>query len=158
MFRSSSVSNFVVLVENSDTGGPSSTTVRIEYLFAFQIWCCKLCVENRWVGGRKHFVDSLFFKSALIIGKWGLVEWGRKSHLGPGEIASFYSCFFFANWLNLRARGRYLIISTGNCLIISHNASPIHPVEEFIPLFPVLLKEEMRMLRESKVLSFCIWY
>ena len=30
-------SNFVVLVEDSDTGGPSSITVRIKYLFAFQI-------------------------------------------------------------------------------------------------------------------------
>ena len=30
MFRSSGVSSFVVLDENSDTGGPSSTTVRIE--------------------------------------------------------------------------------------------------------------------------------
>ena len=28
--------NFEILVEDSDTGGPSPVTVRIEYLFAFQ--------------------------------------------------------------------------------------------------------------------------
>ena len=111
MFRSSSVSSFVVLVENSDTGGPSSTTVRIEYLFAFQIWYCKLCVEDQWVEGRKHcFVDFLFFKSALIIGEWELVEWDKKSHLGAGEIVSFYSCFFFSQigWTSEREGAIFL--------------------------------------------------
>ena len=42
-------------VEGSDTGDPSWVIVMIEYLFAFQFWCCKLCVENRWGGGRKHW-------------------------------------------------------------------------------------------------------
>ena len=31
------ISNFEFLVEDSDTGGPSSITVRMTYLFAFQI-------------------------------------------------------------------------------------------------------------------------
>ena len=44
---------FVILVEDFDTGGPSSVTVRIEYLFAFQSWYCDFCVENRRWGGRK---------------------------------------------------------------------------------------------------------
>ena len=30
--------NFEILVEDSDTGGLSSTPVRIEWLFAFQFW------------------------------------------------------------------------------------------------------------------------
>ena len=51
--------------------------------------------------------------------------WDRKSHLGPAEIASFCSCFFqILVWLNPRAQW----------------ASPIQPVDEFIPLL-VLLKE-----------------
>ena len=29
-------SNFVILVEDSDTGGPSLVAVRMEYLFAYQ--------------------------------------------------------------------------------------------------------------------------
>ena len=87
--------NFVVLVEDSDTRGSSSITMRMEYLFAFQIWCSEPCVENRWGGGRKHyFVNFLPFKSALIVGGWGLVKWCRKSHLGLSGIASFRSRIF----------------------------------------------------------------
>ena len=36
---------------------------------------------------------------------------------------------------------------------LATRASPIHPVDEFIPLSQVLLRK-MRMLGESKVLSF----
>ena len=35
VFRSSGDLNFVILVEDSDTGGPSSIIVRMEYLFVF---------------------------------------------------------------------------------------------------------------------------
>ena len=41
-------------VGDSDTGEPSSVTIKIEYLLAFQWWYCEFCVENRWGGGRKH--------------------------------------------------------------------------------------------------------
>ena len=34
----------------------------------------------------------MFFGSALILGGWGVVGWGRGSHLGPAEITSF------SNW------------------------------------------------------------
>ena len=44
-------------VEDSDTGGFSSITVRIEYLFAFQFWYCEPSVENRWGGGKHCFVN-----------------------------------------------------------------------------------------------------
>ena len=47
VFRSSGDLNFVILVEDSDTGVPSSITVRMEYLFVFQFSYCKLCVGNR---------------------------------------------------------------------------------------------------------------
>ena len=40
--------------------------------------------------------------------------------------------------------------------LIPTGAGPIHPVDECIPLFQVLLKE-IRMLSESKVLSICFW-
>ena len=33
----------------------------------------------------------MFFGGALIVGGWGVVGWGRKSYLGPAEIASFSS-------------------------------------------------------------------
>ena len=57
-FRSSVDKRFVILVEDSDTGGPSSITVRMEFLFVFQFLYCELCLENRLGGGRKHyFVD-----------------------------------------------------------------------------------------------------
>ena len=48
-------------VEDSDTGRPSSINVWTKYVFAFQYWSCKVCVENRWVGGRKHcFINFCF--------------------------------------------------------------------------------------------------
>ena len=79
-------------VEDSDTGDPSSLIVKMEYIFAFQCWYCELCVENRWRGGRKHlFCLFLFFGCAWIVGGWGVVGWGRNSHLGSAEIASFSS-------------------------------------------------------------------
>ena len=46
--------NFEILVEDSDTYESSSITVRMEYVFVFQLWYCELCVQNRWKGGRKH--------------------------------------------------------------------------------------------------------
>ena len=79
-------------VENSDTGGPSSITVNMEYLLAFQYWYCELCVQNRWEWGRKHcFVFCVFFGGAWIVDGWEVVRWGRKSYLGAAEIASFFS-------------------------------------------------------------------
>ena len=37
----------------------------------------------------------LSFEGALIVNGWRLVGWGRKSHLGPAQVASFCFCFFF---------------------------------------------------------------
>ena len=47
VFRTSGDLNFVILVENSSTGGPNSISVRMEYLFIFQFSYCGLCVGNR---------------------------------------------------------------------------------------------------------------
>ena len=67
---------------------PSSITVWMAYSFTSQIWCCELCVENQWVGGRKHYFVNF---PPTLIGGWRLVEWGRKTHVGPAEFAPF--CF-----------------------------------------------------------------
>ena len=64
VFRISGGINCWDPVQDSDTGGPSSITVRMEYLFAFQYWYWELCVENRW--GRNlqtHHVDSTLKRS-----------------------------------------------------------------------------------------------
>ena len=47
VFRGSGDLNFVVVVEDCDTGGPSSITVRMEYLFVSQFLYCELYVRNR---------------------------------------------------------------------------------------------------------------
>ena len=39
--------NLEILGGEPNIGSPSSFTVRMEYLFAFQFWYCELCVENR---------------------------------------------------------------------------------------------------------------
>ena len=57
VFRISGDINCWDSVEDCDTGGPSSITVRMEYLRAFQYWYCKLCVKNRW-GRKQCFVHS----------------------------------------------------------------------------------------------------
>ena len=35
--------NFVIVVENFDTGSPSLVAITIEYLFAYQFWYWELC-------------------------------------------------------------------------------------------------------------------
>ena len=54
-------SNFEILLVDSDSGRPSSITVRVEYLFAFQFRYCERCVENRWEGARKHDFVNFYF-------------------------------------------------------------------------------------------------
>ena len=68
--ESSVGTNFWDPIEDSDTGGPSSFTIRMEYVFAFHYWYCDLCVE-----GRKHcWVDFRLFavlELSLDEGWWG---------------------------------------------------------------------------------------
>ena len=64
----------------------------MEYLFAFQFWYSKLCVENRWgrrEGGRKH-VLLIFVLWCCFTCRW-VRGCGRKFYLGPAEILSFSS-------------------------------------------------------------------
>ena len=53
--------NFEILVEDSDTGSPSSITVSMNYLFAFQFWCCELYMKDWWEGERKHYFVNFCF-------------------------------------------------------------------------------------------------
>ena len=95
VFRISGGINCWDPVEDSDTGGPSSITVRMEYLRAIQYWYCEFCVEN-WRGrGRKHcfvnFCSLAVLESSVDEGWWGEAE---KSDLGSDEILSFSSRYF----------------------------------------------------------------
>ena len=72
--------DFEILVGKSGFGSPSLITVRIEFLFAFQLWYCEF-VWNRWGGVRKHyFVNSSFVGGGdvlkLSVGKewWGVAK------------------------------------------------------------------------------------
>ena len=65
------------LCSESDTGGPSSFTVRMEYLCAFQYWYCELYVENWWAGGllranwNRIFFQPVFFTfESNLISMW----------------------------------------------------------------------------------------
>ena len=65
---------FVILVEDFDTGDPSSIAVRKEYLFAFQFWFWEFSVgNNQWEEDRGHYFVLFLFGCALIIAGWGLV-------------------------------------------------------------------------------------
>ena len=65
-------------IKDSDTGGSTSITVRMEYLLAFQYWYCEFCVENRWGGGRKHcfvnFCSLAVLESSVDEGWWSGAE------------------------------------------------------------------------------------
>ena len=81
----------ISLVEDFNTGGPSSFAVRMEYLFAFQFCYCECCVESRWEregGGAESIILLIFVLWHCFNHRW-VVRWGRKSYLGPAEIASF---------------------------------------------------------------------
>ena len=109
--------NFEILAEDSNTGGPSSFTVRMEYL---RLIC--------W--GRNHyFVNFCSLASvALIVDGWGVVGWGRKSYLGPAEFASFSS-----RDLNRRIKydSIWLVVFTGYFYILVLRAIV---VSDFLPL------------------------
>ena len=83
-------------VKDSDTGSPSSITVSMEYLLAFQYWycviSCDICVKNRWGEHGKHcfsnFCSLVVLDSSVDEGWCGV---GQKSCLWPAEIASFSS-------------------------------------------------------------------
>ena len=60
--------HFEILAEVSNTGCPSSFTVRMKYLFAFQFWCCKLCAEQRGrERGKKHCFVSFCSLTLLYL-------------------------------------------------------------------------------------------
>ena len=58
--------------KDSETGGLSSITIRMEYLFTFQYWY--------W-----YCFINFYFLAVL-----GVVGWGRKSYFGLAEIVSFF--------------------------------------------------------------------
>ena len=95
VFRRSGDSNFVIPIEDSDTGGRSSITVRIEYLLVFQVSYCELCVGNQC--GEAGNILLIFVLWGCFNCRWVRVEaesliWGQlKLHLSV--------IVFFANWL-----------------------------------------------------------
>lgn len=112
-----------MLVEDSDTGGPSSIMVRMEYLLDFQFWLCYVCAKNRW--GEAEIISSLIFCSMGCFSyRW--IKGGGELSLGEGwwdgaesltlarpKIASFCPWFFRKLvWLNPKAREMYLPIKT----------------------------------------------
>ena len=61
---------FEILVEDSDTGSPSSITVRIECLFACQFWNCELCMKNQLKGDSK---GSRVWQKFLFRDNWNWI-------------------------------------------------------------------------------------
>ena len=79
--------------EDSDTGGPSSITVRMEYLL-FNTDIVNFVWKTK-EGEAESIVLLIFVLWRCLNLRWmRLVEWGRKTYLGPAEIASFSSRSF----------------------------------------------------------------
>ena len=73
----------------SNTGGPSPFTVTMEYLFAFQFWLCKLCVEIRWGGSKgAQNIVLLIFVLRRCFNRW----WVRGC--GVGQKVLFRACWY----------------------------------------------------------------
>ena len=88
--------NFEILAEDFNAGSPSSFTVRMKYLFAFQFWYWKVCVKTRWGEwgrgrGRKHcFVN--FCSLALLYLSMGEGLWvGQKVLFRASWNLNFFS-------------------------------------------------------------------
>ena len=112
LFRISAGIKFWDTVEDLHSGRPSSVTVRMKYVFAFQYWHCELCVENRWERGRKYcFTLLIFVLWWYLIRRWmrgsGV---GQKSYLGPTEIIYFFSKDFRPS---NKHDTLWLVVSTG---------------------------------------------
>ena len=123
----------------------------MEYFFGSQFSYC-----GKPMTGRQEtlFCWFSFFGGALIVVGWGLRQ---KVSFRTSWNRIFLSLFFFFRklvGLNPEARAKYLAIQPllATSWLLATRASPIYLVDEFTCLLPVLLKE-MRMLRESKVLS-----
>ena len=89
-FRISGDIKFWDPVEDSDTGGLSSITVRMKPLFAFQFWYWELCVENQWGGGRKHCL--VIFVIWLCFNRRGMRGGGVGQKL---LLRTSWNCIFF---------------------------------------------------------------
>ena len=74
MYRSSRAWNFVILVKDSGTRGPSLVVVRMEYLFVYHFWYWELWVESLWGGERKHYFVNFFCGHAFNVSEWRLVQ------------------------------------------------------------------------------------
>ena len=61
------------------------------------------------------FCKFLFFGNALIINGYWVVGWGKKSYLGPAEIASFSSRDF--SWSN-KHNTFWNVVSTGYSFVL----------------------------------------
>ena len=78
----------------------------------------------------------VLFGGTLIDGGWGVVEWSRKSYLGPAEITSFYSMDLIQS--NEHDTFWY-IVSTGYCyalILWAISVSDFLPLEIFNNLGP----------------------
>ena len=106
---------------------------------------------------------SIFFFFFFVLLGYLNLQWvkvGGTKSLTWGQLKSHLCSWIFRKlvWLNLGAWGKYLVThpSLATTRLLIRRGSPIDPVDAFIPLFPVLLKE-IRMFGQSKVLSFCFW-
>ena len=91
--------------------GPSLiTVVRIEYIFAFQIWYCELCVKKSMKGKQKALFKFLFFLAFSQLNlswKFGLMTF-------PFSSLKFQAFFviIFNNWRKTVIRLVFLTVST----------------------------------------------
>ena len=94
MLKSSGGIKSVILVERFNTGGPNSTAVRMEYLFALQFWCCELYCGKPMRGETGSTIVNFCYLGVLwsLVGEGWWVGWDRKSH------SRFYSWCYSRKW------------------------------------------------------------
>ena len=104
VFRISGSKNFVVLIEDSDTDRQSSITVRMKYVFAFQIWYCELCVKKPM--REAESIILIIVLSSFLLVKSFLKIWANDfSSLLIFESFKVFFAIIFKNWCKLARVG-----------------------------------------------------
>lgn len=145
MFRSSCDLNFLILFEDSYTGRPVQLPLgRNTFFFSSHIETFAWKINKTEVG-------SIIL---LLFGAWRLRQ---KFSLGVSWNRIFFFLFFYENWFTWISKRKGTIHpSLATTWLLATRTSPVHLVDEsIITLFPLLIMQ-IRMLGESKVLTFLL--
>ena len=119
------------LANQSSNPTRGSFTERGENEFAFHFWYCETSVKKPMGGGRRPNFVIFVVWSALTVGGWVEVAWGRRPCLGPAKNESFVFLALFRHIVLARSRNlsgaSHQPAFMGSYLTINHTCLPYLP-------------------------------